>query len=209
MQQIEDAVARGISRAAEGVAFIVEGGGATLVFIQSSNINGRRPVDRALDPIAIRIVDKAGADAATTNRGQVVFVVIGEGVGHATDGARRLIAVGVVTVTVTQCRGHGVFVRGVAIGVDITRVAGDIANAIIGIGVVVRSGAGGAVGGARRIAGERTDQAVKPVVLETIFLTDIEAVHQIVKVCFQSAYSVCLSGNGDSNTAWINSSGGK
>ena len=75
----------------------------------------------------------------------MIFIVVGEGVGHTANRARGLVAVGVIAIAVAKRRGHRVLVRGIAIGVAVARVAGDVAEGVIRIGVVVGAGAGGAV----------------------------------------------------------------
>jgi len=94
----------------------------------------------------------------------------------------RTVAVGVIAVAVAKRRRYGMLVRGIAIGVGVARVVGDIADGVVGIGVVVRPRAGDTKRCTRRIAGERAGQAVQPLILKTLFLTNI---HWVIKVRLQ------------------------
>ena len=74
------------------------------------------------------------------------------------------------------------FVRGIRIIVRDGVLADDVANRIVKIRIVVISGAGGTKRGARRIAGERTGQAIQPVILVALLLPSIDGIDQIGNV---------------------------
>lgn len=68
------------------------------------------------------------------------------------------------------------FVRTVAVGVAVAGVASNVADGVVGVGVVV--GTGGAVGGATGVAGEGGEQPVQPIVLEALLLATVAAIGQ-------------------------------
>jgi hypothetical protein len=65
-----------------------------------------------------------------------------------------------------------------AIGIAATRIAGDVADGVVGVGVVIRACVRGAVGGAAAVAGEGRGQPVEIVVLEALLLAPILPIHQ-------------------------------
>ncbi len=65
-----------------------------------------------------------------------------------------------------------------AVAVGVARVAGDVADGVVDIGMVVWPRAAGGVGGAAAVAGEGMGQPVQRVVLEALALAAVHAVHQ-------------------------------
>ena len=96
--------------------------------------------------------------------------------GRVADGAAGLVAHGVIALSVPERAGHGMGLA--AIGVGVAVVAGNVADGVVGIRVIVRPGAGRAVGRAVAVARERRGQPAQPVVLEALLLVAVDAVRQ-------------------------------
>ena len=127
-QEVEDAVVRGVPAAPERDRSVrpgvVRGRRTRLPFVNPADVDGRHAVDRAHDAAAVHGVDEARAGAPARNGREPVLNVERHGVGDAGDGARRLVAVGIVGVRVTVGRGHRV---GLGRAVDVRAADGQYA----------------------------------------------------------------------------------
>ena len=122
--------------------------------VDAGDIDGRGSTDSSLDAVAVGVVqERRQGRCILLHLCQAVFVVEGEGIGRPADGAGRLVAIAVIAVRVAVGARHGVLVGCIAVGVRSARVAGQVADRVVDVGVVVRSGAAGRVG---RAAGVRS-----------------------------------------------------
>ncbi len=104
-QNVEDAVVAAVAAAPHGdgplCTRVVAGAGTALVFVDPTNIDGGHTTHGSLDAVAVGVVDEGGDGAAALlDRGDAVLVVEDQRVSHAANGARGLVAVGIVAVRV-------------------------------------------------------------------------------------------------------------
>ena len=141
-------------------------GSSVLPLVQPGDVDGSRPVHRALDPVAIGVVNEGGA-AAAGNIGQAVFVVIGQGACHTCNRASRLVAIAIIGKRVAKGRSHGVGFAA-AVGVAAAGVVGDVADTVVSIRMIVLAGSSS--------TGRGGNQAVEPVITEALGLVAVAGV---------------------------------
>lgn len=150
------------------------------MFVVTCDIEGGNAVDHAFDTIAFGIIDKGGNRRATLfDSRDAVLVVKRHRVGHTADGARGLVAVGVIAIAVAMRGGHGVRLTA-TIGRAGPIVVGQVADGVIGIGMVIDTRADVAIGGT--ISGatnKRPCQAVQLIILKTLTLGTVLIVNQL------------------------------
>ncbi len=116
------------------------GGRPGLILIDTGDVDSRGTPHRAQHPVAVGIVDECGANATTADACHAILGVVHERVGRAAHRARGHVAHRVVAVAIAVGSGHGMGLAA-AIAVAVTRIAGDVADAVVVISVVVLAGA--------------------------------------------------------------------